>query len=1034
MSDAQRLQQQISECLRNLISGTEVDFSKVRFETPLEQELLDSLAALTTRLAQSTSLNLESKRAEYILDGAGLGSWDWWLDSNQVHFDSRWCEMLGLHPKEAPQELSTWDTRVHPDDKAKAYEDIQAYLQGKTEVYENIHRMKHAQGHWVWILDRGRISEYDASGKALRFTGTHFNITEAKENELLSNLTQRIAGIGGWELDVKSGKTRWTYQTCLIHALDPRIPTDTIMGIEFFAPHERERIAQCVKESLQGHPYRENFEFIDAEGRHKWVEAIGEPVRDANGNVYKIIGTLRDVSQDVKRVLELEQAQESIRRANERMVSVLDHAPIVSYERTPGQGSDTSFMSPYILEVCGFPAEDFIQGRRSFSTIIHAEDLERVAQEIQRAVNGNQIYDLKYRIVPANGRTRIVQDKGRLSQKSGNLVGVLSDVTDQEGLSRDLKNIFDQSRDMLCIANFDGYFVRVSPSFSSVLGYSESELLSRPYAEFVVEDDQQKTQEQVSNNSAGGDTLDFENRYRCKNGDIKIMSWSARPDPREGLVYASVRDVTGQRNAEHKNQQILDSLNRLSIVSETDAEGKIIFANERFSAVSGYSADELIGKDHRIVNSGKHSKAFFKQIWETIRAGNQWSGQIENRAKDGRPFFVNTVITPIKDVVSDRILSYYSLRQDVSREVLEQKRLEEAERAGGLGSFILNLKSNRAAWSNGHNRIFGFSDEVTPSFDLVLERVHPDDRSALASLLQSIIQQGLTEYSIRYRILMPDGSLKNIESFGQVQLDSKGVPAQVTGVVLDVTKKVQSEAMLEGQRLQIIQTSKLASLGEMAAGIAHEINNPLAIISGSVSLLSKFADNPERLARKVEAVQKSCDRIARIVKGLQKFSRSGYRGDHQSHELRSIVQETIAMTEALGKRRGVSVGFDCRTHAKISCDEVEIEQVFINLITNALDAVEDHAEKWINIVLAEEDDSVVARVTDSGRGIPKEIQGRLFEPFFTTKAVGKGTGLGLSIIKGILDVHRAVISVVEDSPHTCFEIRFPKAGSRNHAS
>lgn len=95
-----------------------------------------------------------NQRQDYILEGAGLGSWDWWFDTNYVRFDQRWCEMLGLKLEETPQELLTWDSRVHPEDKAKAYVDIQYYLDGKTMCYENIHRMRHANGEWLWILDR----------------------------------------------------------------------------------------------------------------------------------------------------------------------------------------------------------------------------------------------------------------------------------------------------------------------------------------------------------------------------------------------------------------------------------------------------------------------------------------------------------------------------------------------------------------------------------------------------------------------------------------------------------------------------------------------------------------------------------------------------------------------------------------------------------------------------------------------------------------------------------------------------------------
>jgi PAS domain S-box-containing protein len=116
-------------------------------------------------------------RVDLALDGASLGIWDWDLRDDSVQFDRRWCHMLGLVHEDTPMHLDTWRTRVHPDDLAGAYRDIQAHLDGRTPRYENIHRMRHTNGEWVHILDRGRVSGRDASGRPTRFTGTHLDVT-----------------------------------------------------------------------------------------------------------------------------------------------------------------------------------------------------------------------------------------------------------------------------------------------------------------------------------------------------------------------------------------------------------------------------------------------------------------------------------------------------------------------------------------------------------------------------------------------------------------------------------------------------------------------------------------------------------------------------------------------------------------------------------------------------------------------------------------------------------------------------------------
>ncbi len=149
------------------------------------------MSSLRTFLDNLTAAQL-AERLNLAVEGAHLGIWDWDLRDNAVQFDRRWCAMLGIDHATMPMELSSWESRVHPDDIAQCYADIQAYLRGDTAFYENIHRMKHADGRWVYILDRGRVSGWDDDGKAIRFTGTHFDCTATEEAKRVLEGEQRM--------------------------------------------------------------------------------------------------------------------------------------------------------------------------------------------------------------------------------------------------------------------------------------------------------------------------------------------------------------------------------------------------------------------------------------------------------------------------------------------------------------------------------------------------------------------------------------------------------------------------------------------------------------------------------------------------------------------------------------------------------------------------------------------------------------------------------------------------------------------------
>jgi len=249
----------------------------------------------------------------------------------------------------------------------------------------------------------------------------------------------------------------------------------------------------------------------------------------------------------------------------------------------------------------------------------------------------------------------------------------------------------------------------------------------------------------------------------------------------------------------------------------------------------------------------------------------------------------------------------------------------------------------------------------------------------------------------------------------------------VLGFARDITELIELQQKLDRERIKSIQSAKLASMGEMSAGIAHEINNPLSIIDGTVSLLPKFSNDPKKLNDKIEIIKRSCGRISKIITGLKKFSRSGESVNFAPHAVSSLTKEAVALTDAKSKRHLTTVTLECATEALVYCNEIEIEQVLVILINNAIDAVKDLDQKWVRVAVSEAAGGVVLTVTDSGKGLQDHVRNKLFEPFFTTKKVGEGTGLGLSIAKGILDEHRATIAVLPDVPNTCFEVRFPKA-------
>lgn len=304
----------------------------------------------------------------------------------------------------------------------------------------------------------------------------------------------------------------------------------------------------------------------------------------------------------------------------------------------------------------------------------------------------------------------------------------------------------------------------------------------------------------------------------------------------------------------------------------------------------------------------------------------------------------------------------------------------------------------------------------------------PPENQALARALQGeIIYEEETSCRLR------DGTQKDFLVGATPIREKGGAVASVVVSFLDISARVQAEDARASAQQQLLQANKMAALGEMASGIAHEVNSPMAIIAGKArqlheELAEKHGDD-EDLMQFASAIEETSHRIIKIVNGLRTHSRSTERDSFVSASVTSIIDGTLAICASRFKYSDVPLQVESgNSDLAITCRPAEISQVLLNLVGNALDAIENLPEKWIKIRAEAKDGKVQISVEDSGPGIPPSLCDKILEPFFTTKEVGKGTGLGLSISKSIVESHGGRIFIDKQAGHTRFVIQLPKAG------
>ena len=262
-------------------------------------------------------------------------------------------------------------------------------------------------------------------------------------------------------------------------------------------------------------------------------------------------------------------------------------------------------------------------------------------------------------------------------------------------------------------------------------------------------------------------------------------------------------------------------------------------------------------------------------------------------------------------------------------------------------------------------------------------------------------------------------------------VDSFGAIYAICGITADVTDRINSERALDDARMKSVMSAKMAALGEMAGGIAHEINNPLAIIHGKAAQLRRIAEEselkPELVIDFSERIEVTALRFSKIVKSLRSFARDAEQDPFEHVLLQRIIEETVEFCHERFRDHQITIRKGAIPGAlTLDCRPVQLMQVLLNLLNNAHDAVEKLAERWVEIAVEDQGHQIQISVTDSGSGIPASVRAKIMEPFFTTKEVGRGTGLGLSVSKGIVESHSGSLRVDETSPNTRFLVHLPK--------
>ena len=577
--------------------------------------------------------------------------------------------------------------------------------------------------------------------------------------------------------------------------------------------------------------------------------------------------------------------------------------------------------------------------------------------------------------------------------------------------SRRAQEYLDVAGVMLVGLDTDGRVTLVNRKGCQILGLDEGAVLGRPWADTFLPVSARDTIRALHARAmAGEEPLPDYIEYPvvASDGHERLIAWhtSLVRDAAGRIVgtLGSGEDITARRQAEEALRRTLKelsdvkyALDQSAIVAITDVRGLITYANDKFCEISKYSREELLGQDHRIINSGYHSKAFMRELWRTIASGRVWRGEIRNRAKDGTFYWVDTTIVPFLDR-RGKPYQYMAIRSDIT----ERKRAEESVRR--LAAIVesshdaivgLTLDGIVTSWNPAAARIYGYTAEE------MLGRspgaLFPPDRAAdLPEALDAVRNGRRLELETTH--VTKDGRRIDVAVTYFPVRDESGTIVAASAVSRDITEWKQAQNRLREQEA-------LARLGEMAAVVAHEVKNPLAGIKGALEVIATRlpAQGPERSV--IGEILARLDALNDMVQDLLVFARP-----REPRLAPVAISSLLRDTAALVRRNPGFAGVEIEVRGAettLMGDAELLRLAFENVLLNGAQAVGGRGR--VDIAVSTPDGRCRVSIHDTGPGIPPEIRPRVFEPVFTTKH--RGTGLGLAVARRAVELHRGEIDL-----------------------
>ena len=805
-----------------------------------------------------------------------------------------------------------------------------------------------------------------------------------------------------------------------------------------------------------------------SDGAYRWFVNHASPEFDEAGQVVRWYGSSTDIHE--------------LRHNREQLREVLDYALDASFRRNL-QIDRYDYISPVFGQITGYP-QALIESWSAADVLalIHPEDIARTALAFQESASrhARNRYELEYRLRHHDGhyvwiRCRFIV----MRDADGNAlarVGSLANVTEIKAAEQEAheaefrsRRILDSLFAFVGLFSLDGVLLEANRAPLEAAGLSRDEVIGRPFADTYWWNHSPEAQAQVRSalsRAAAGNTVREDFQVRVADGRIAAMDATFSPlyddQGRVTQVVGSGVDVTDRVQAE---VALIESEERFRSMIDSSPvpcalnheQQNILYLNPAFIRTFGWDLTDIptLSDWWPRAYPDPSYRQFVAQDWRVRLAEAESSGrpfsplEVNVRAKDGTERTAITSATRLADSftgvhlvtlidISDRRRTERVLEETQARlsEALDQARLAYWEMDDAGGAFIFNdrfyaLYGTTAESEGGY---------VMPAEVYFREFTLPEEQRGILAKRDAFEAGDADATQMEHRVRRRDGVVRHMVVRISKIRDAAGVVVGTRGVNQDITERKKAAAEVAELEAQLHQSQKMEAVGTLAGGVAHDFNNILGSIIGSVTLAEEDLDPAHPVRQSLEQIAKSSRRAADLVKQLLAISRPAKLDRHRVH-LPTLVRDDAPLLRALLPARvALTMAVDADV-PDVVAHPTEVHQVLLNLCTNAAHAMDGSGTLTVSLAAVSVDGGAEASpvglmpgryarltVEDNGSGMDEATIGRIFDPFFTTKEVGHGTGLGMTVVHRIMTSLRGVITVSSvPGQGTAVALYFPEA-------